>query len=123
MYGSIDLVDSIRPGAKELIDELQNKIGIRTMILSGDSSDGLRSVAERIGIKEYHTCLPHEKSNMVKKLMEGSNETVMMVGDGVNDAAALAMANVGVCIGLNDYQVQVLILLSQVVKNYKKLHI
>ena len=102
LYGSIDLVDSIRPGAKELIDELQNKIGIRTMILSGDSSDGLRSVAEKIGIKEYHTCLPHEKSNMVKKLMEGSNETVMMVGDGVNDAAALAMANVGVCIGLND---------------------
>ena len=49
VHGTIDLMDCLRPEAKQVIDELQKKLGIRTMILSGDSSDGLRIVAENLG--------------------------------------------------------------------------
>jgi hypothetical protein len=53
------------------------------------------------GVREYSSCMPHEKAERVRELME-SGETVIMVGDGVNDAPALASASVGVSMGVTD---------------------
>jgi Cu2+-exporting ATPase len=90
--------DEIRPESSEAIAEL-HRLGVRVAMITGDSKAVADSVARRIGIDEVAAeVLPADKAAAVKKFQAGGKR-VAMVGDGVNDAPALATANVGIAIG------------------------
>ncbi|HEX6593019.1 MAG TPA: heavy metal translocating P-type ATPase [Bacillota bacterium] len=92
------LKDTIRKNAKETIQQLRNR-GIHTVMLTGDNEITAQAVAGEVGIDEYIAeCLPDEKVTHVKDLRK-KYENVAMVGDGINDAPALASANVGIAMG------------------------
>ncbi len=92
------LKDTIRKDAKQTVQQLRDK-GIHTVMLTGDNEITAQAVAEEVGIDEYIAeCLPDEKVTHVKNLRK-QYENVAMVGDGINDAPALASANVGVAMG------------------------
>ncbi len=95
--GTIVLSDRVRIRSQEAVRQLRS-MGIRTLMLTGDNRVAAQAIAEEIGLDEYRAeLLPHEKVDAVRELsIEG---TVMMVGDGVNDAPALAAADVGVAMG------------------------
>ncbi len=98
LQGMIALADIIRESSYKVIKEL-NKIGIETVMMTGDNSRVANYVGEKLGMsKIIAEVLPHEKSNNVKALKEGGKK-VAMVGDGVNDAPALAEADLGIAIG------------------------
>jgi Cd2+/Zn2+-exporting ATPase len=98
--GIIAIADEIRPDAQEALESLR-AAGVRRMIiLTGDNERTARAVAERLGLREYHAkLLPDDKVNLVREL-EAQGERVAFVGDGVNDAPALAAATVGVAMGV-----------------------
>ncbi len=96
--GAIALADIIRPESKEAVAWL-HKHGIRTMMLTGDNRKVAKWVSEQIGLDEFFAeVLPHEKSAKVREV-QSRGLTVAMTGDGVNDAPALAQADVGIAIG------------------------
>jgi Cu2+-exporting ATPase len=96
--GAIALADIIRPESKKAVEHLK-EMGIRTMMLTGDNRKVAQWVSEEIGLDEYFAeVLPHEKSEKVKEV-QSRGITVAMTGDGVNDAPALAQADVGIAIG------------------------
>ena len=96
--GAIALADIIRPESREAIATLK-QMGIRTMMLTGDNHKVAQWVSEEVGLDEYFAeVLPHEKSAKVKEV-QARGLTVAMTGDGVNDAPALAQADVGIAIG------------------------
>lgn len=96
--GVIALADVIRPESKLTVNKLQ-KQGIRCMMLTGDNEDVARWVAEEIDLDEYfYRILPQEKAHKVHQVQDKGLK-VVMVGDGVNDAPALAQADVGIAIG------------------------
>ena len=88
----------LKPNAREAMDELQKK-GIEVYMMSGDKDEAARYWAEKAGIKHYHSkVLPQDKENLVRKL-QAEGKRVAMVGDGVNDTQALALADVSIAIG------------------------
>ena len=90
--------DKIKENAKSAIKSLQNK-GIEIIMMTGDNEATAKSVAETLGIKKYvANCLPQDKINEVKNL-QNQGKIVAMTGDGINDAPALAQANVGIAMG------------------------
>ncbi|MGM8363874.1 heavy metal translocating P-type ATPase [Virgibacillus sp. W0181] len=92
------LKDTVRKEAKQTINQLKKR-GIHTVMLTGDNEITARAVAEEVGVDDYIAeCLPEEKVNHLKLLKEAYGQ-VAMVGDGINDAPALATANVGVSMG------------------------
>ncbi len=96
--GTIALTDQIRPESKDAIQKLK-KMNIKTYMLTGDSERVARSVAEELKIDNYFAqVLPEEKADHVKSLQKQGLK-VAMVGDGINDAPALATADVGIAIG------------------------
>jgi Cu2+-exporting ATPase len=98
LVGAIALADIIRPESKQAISRLQSK-GIKCMMLTGDNKFVAKWVAEEIGLDEYFAeVLPHKKAEKIKEV-QGRGLTVAMTGDGVNDAPALAQADVGIAIG------------------------
>jgi Cd2+/Zn2+-exporting ATPase/Cu+-exporting ATPase len=98
LLGIIEIADEIRPEARHAVEGLQ-KMGIRTMLLSGDTPAVAHAVARALGIAETEAgLLPEEKVARVRGLV-AQGRTVAMVGDGVNDAPALAAANLGVAMG------------------------
>ncbi len=98
IIGAIALADIVREESKKAIKTLK-KMGIRCMMLTGDNKHVARSVAEELGLDDFFAeVLPHEKSEKIKELQR-KGLTVAMVGDGINDAPALAQADVGVAIG------------------------
>jgi Cu2+-exporting ATPase len=98
LLGAFAVEDQIRPESKEAVTEL-HKLGIRVAMITGDSKAVADSVAQRIGIDEVAAeVLPSDKASAVKRFQEGGKK-VAMVGDGVNDAPALATADVGIAIG------------------------
>jgi Cu2+-exporting ATPase len=98
LFGAFALEDQIRPESQEAVTEL-HRLGIRVAMITGDSKAVADSVARRIGIDEVAAeVLPPDKASAVKRFQAGGRK-VAMVGDGVNDAPALATANVGIAIG------------------------
>jgi Cu2+-exporting ATPase len=98
LLGAFAVEDQIRPESREAVTEL-HRLGIRVAMITGDSKTVADSVARRIGIDEVAAeVLPADKASAVKRFQAGG-KTVAMVGDGVNDAPALATADVGIAIG------------------------
>ena len=98
VIGAIALVDVIRKESREAVDALRD-MGIKTAMITGDAEDVAKWVAGELHIDEYFAkVLPDKKSEKVKLLQE-NGQKVAMVGDGVNDAPALAQANLGIAIG------------------------
>ncbi|MFC9843275.1 heavy metal translocating P-type ATPase [Streptomyces sp. NPDC060223] len=94
----IELGDVVRPGSYHAVDRLR-RLGVRPVLATGDREAPARSVAAALGIEEVHArCTPEGKADLVRELRaEGSR--VAVVGDGVNDAAALAGADLGIAMG------------------------
>ena len=98
LLGAFAVEDEIRPESSEAVAEL-HRLGVRVAMITGDSKAVADSVARRIGIDEVAAeVLPADKAASVKKFQAGGKR-VAMVGDGVNDAPALATADVGIAIG------------------------
>jgi P-type Cu2+ transporter len=98
VLGAVALEDEIRPESKEAVDEL-HAMGVRVAMITGDAKQVAESVGERLGIDEvFAEVLPEDKDRSVRELQDRGHR-VGMVGDGVNDAPALARADVGIAIG------------------------
>ncbi|WP_321383893.1 heavy metal translocating P-type ATPase [uncultured Enterococcus sp.] len=97
--GKISFKDSIRPESKDTIATLK-QLGLqRILMLTGDQSAVANQIANQLGITEVHAqCLPKEKIDVLNQAPE-SDRPVIMVGDGVNDAPALAIADIGIAMG------------------------
>ena len=96
--GLIAIADAIRPNAKQAIDRL-SALGVEVAMLTGDNQGTANLVAKELGIKTvFAQVQPGQKADKVKE-MQASGLKVGMVGDGINDAPALAQANVGIAIG------------------------
>jgi len=94
----VGLSDTIRPGAAEVVRELK-KAGYGVQLISGDTEQTVAAVAKRLGIAAYRAAvLPAEKETVVKDLV-AVGEQVAFVGDGINDAPALARADLGIAMG------------------------
>ena len=96
--GALRVADMLRPEAKEAIQALKS-MKLRTVLLTGDAKSVAEDVGRKLGVDEVASeLLPEQKLQYVKRLAEASH-SVAMVGDGVNDAPALAQATVGVAMG------------------------
>jgi len=97
-FGAIAVGDSVKPEAAEAIREMK-AMGLSVVMLTGDDEKTARGVAEKVGVSEFRAgLLPAEKEKEVEK-MQASGRMVAMVGDGVNDAPALAKADLGLALG------------------------
>ncbi len=100
--GSIEIADKIRNESKKTIKELAS-LGIsKIVMLTGDNERTAAAVSEKLGITEYHAeLLPQGKADALAAIIKssGKNEKVAFVGDGVNDAPVLALADVGIAMG------------------------
>jgi Cu+-exporting ATPase len=98
VVGTISVRDTIKDSAKEAIMKL-NKMGIETVMITGDNQKTADLIAHEVDIKEVLAdVLPDQKESEVRRL-KSSNKKVAMVGDGINDAPALATADVGIAMG------------------------
>ena len=101
VLGVISLADTLRPEAASVISRLK-KLGVEHIVLlTGDNQTTAEAIASEVGITDiYAQLLPEDKLNIIKTLRQ-RYETVAMVGDGINDAPALATASVGIAMGLS----------------------
>ena len=98
LAGYIALADEIRPESAEAI-KIFKKNNIKVLMATGDNEKTAKAVSDKLGLDGYYSeVLPHQKVEIVKEL-QGKGEFVAMTGDGVNDAPALAQANVGIAVG------------------------
>ena len=98
VVGAVWLSDAVRPESRQAVEELEG-LGMKCMMLTGDSERAAAPVARELGIKEYFArVLPHQKAQKVEEVKR-RGLAVAMVGDGVNDAPALAAADVGIAVG------------------------
>ncbi len=99
ILGVVAVADVIRPDAPAVVQALKRLGVARTMILTGDNELAAQAIAREVGIDDWRAgLLPEEKLEVIRELEEAGH-TVAMVGDGVNDAPALATATVGVAMG------------------------
>ncbi|WP_082415789.1 heavy metal translocating P-type ATPase [Numidum massiliense] len=98
LVGMLAIQDAIRPKAAAAVAALK-KLGIHTVMITGDSEETARALAKQCAVDRYYAnCLPDEKVNIVRELQQTHGQ-IAMVGDGVNDAPALATASVGIGMG------------------------
>ena len=98
IIGLIAVADTIKDSAVEMINSLK-KLHIKPVLLTGDNKRTAQSIASKLGITDIIAeVLPNEKSSEIKKL-QLSGDIVAMVGDGINDAPALAAADIGIAMG------------------------
>lgn len=98
LLGILAIADALRPGAKETLSIIREQ-GTRTVMLTGDNERCAKAIAAQAGVDEYYAqLLPEDKVNVIKELKEKYG-SVAMVGDGVNDAPAMAVSNVGIAMG------------------------
>ncbi|MCT4794165.1 heavy metal translocating P-type ATPase [Exiguobacterium alkaliphilum] len=96
--GAFALRDTLRPEAKQAIERL-NRLGIATIMITGDNEATGRAIATEAGLTRYIAeCLPDEKVEQIK-LLKAEYGSIGMIGDGINDAPALATADVGIAMG------------------------
>lgn len=126
--GIIKFTDKIRDGVVSMIQNLR-KEGIKeTIMLTGDSLDNAKSIANQTGVDNYkYDLLPEDKVNEVKKLKEKFKD-IIMIGDGINDAPALATATVGIAMGAKGTAISaeaadVVLLVDDVTKVSNVIHI
>jgi Cu2+-exporting ATPase len=98
VQGAVALADTIRPESRDAVAAL-HQMGIKSIMLTGDSRAAAQWVAQDLGLDDFFAeVLPHEKAAKIQEVQK-RGLTVAMVGDGVNDAPALAQADVGIAIG------------------------
>ena len=99
LAGIIGIADTIKENAKEAIDVLKS-MGIEVVMLTGDNERTANAVASKLGIdRVIAQVLPQEKEQIISRLKSEQKNVVAMVGDGINDAPALARADLGIAIG------------------------
>jgi len=98
VIGFLSFSDNIKPTSKQAIELLQNQ-NIEVIMMTGDNENTAKAVAAELGIKNFKAnCLPEDKMNEIKRL-QSEGKIVAMTGDGINDAPALAQANIGIAMG------------------------
>ena len=91
--------ETLKPNAREAMLALQNEAGVEVYMMSGDKEEAAKYWAQKVGIRHYQSkVLPQDKENLVRKLQREGKQ-VAMVGDGINDTQALAMADVSIAMG------------------------
>lgn len=96
--GYVSITDAIKPTSREAIGQLKQK-GIEVVMLTGDNERTATAVAQSLGLTHFKAqCLPHEKLDEIRRL-QSQGKIVAMAGDGINDAPALAQANIGIAMG------------------------
>lgn len=98
VVGFVVISDAIKSTSKKAIHQLHS-MGVEVIMMTGDNQHTAKAVAEELNLDNYVAdCLPEDKLNKVKEL-QGNGKIVAMAGDGINDAPALALANVGIAMG------------------------
>jgi Zn2+/Cd2+-exporting ATPase len=98
LIGLVAIADTVRPGAVEALQRL-SRDGVRTVMLTGDNERSAGAIARQVGVDEYDAqLLPTDKVEVIRRLRE-KHGLVAMVGDGINDAPAMAVADVGIAMG------------------------
>ena len=99
LAGIIGAGDTLRPETAKVISDLK-QLGIRSIMLTGDNHSSAQRCAAACAVSEFHAALsPEDKSAKIREISNASCKPVIMVGDGINDAPALASADVGIAIG------------------------
>lgn len=99
VMGLIGVADAVKEGAAQAVAVLRGR-GLRVVMLTGDRESVARVIADEVGVDEVRAeVLPGEKADVVRALQDETDGAVAMVGDGINDAPALARADVGIAIG------------------------
>lgn len=97
--GYVTFTDTVRPEAKQTISQLKKQGLEHVMMVTGDNKDIASTIANQVGIVDIKSdCLPEDKINVLKNITEDARP-VIMVGDGVNDAPSLAVADIGIAMG------------------------
>ncbi len=98
LSGLFGITDPIKPGTPEALRMLRDE-GLHVMMLTGDNPDTAKAIAEKLGITEYAAQVSPERKFAVVKQLQEKGRVVAMAGDGINDAPALAQADVGIAMG------------------------